>query len=220
MPVVAPKFINAEPDIVLPVLLFSAFCVWRHGTRDKGITTRTMALYQRFDRPRRPDQGPQEVAYFTLGVGAYILLRQRDQIPGFIAAHIAAGFVIGGWYGLVYQPGDADTWKAHSRLTQTTDGMATVFGHLDFAKSLAVEFLPGSILIGPAIMIAVVRWRDRRRDMRDDLLLAAVLYSVACTLVLLFWPGKVAARYAMPGTMTLAVICGLMFENWRHSPPG
>ena len=65
-------------------------------------------------------------------------------------------------------------------------------------------------------MIAVRRWRD---NTQHDLLLAAVFYSVACTLVLLVWPGKVAARYAMPGTMTLAVICGLMFENWRHSHP-
>lgn len=219
MPVVAPKFINAEPDIVLSVLLFSAFCIWWHGTRDKGVTPGRWLCISVLIALAGLTKGPQEVAYFTLGVGAYILLRQRDQIPGFIAAHIGAGLVIGGWYGLVYQPGDADTWKAHSRLTQTTDGLTTVLGHLDFAKSLAIEFLPGSILIGPAIMIAVDKWRDRRRDTRDDLLLAAVLYSVACTLVLLFWPGKVAARYAMPGTMTLAVICGLMFENWRHSRP-
>jgi hypothetical protein len=158
-------------------------------------------------------KGPQEVAYFTLGVGSYILLKQRDQIPAFIAAHTGAGLIIGGWYGLVYQPGDIDTWQAHSRLAHTTTCFATVFGHLDFVKSLAVEFLPGSILIGPAIVIAVRRWRETR----DDLLLAAILYSVACTLILLVWPGKVAARYAMPGTMTLAVICGLMFERWLHS---
>lgn len=35
----------------------------------------------------------------------------------------------------------------------------------------------------------------------------------------MFWPGGLAARYAMPATLTLAVICGLMFEYWRHSHP-
>lgn len=82
-------------------------------------------------------------------------------------------------------------------------------------KSLAIEFLPGIILIGPAIVIVVRSWRNTRRD----LLLAAILYSVMCTLVLVFWPGGVAARYAMPATMTLAVVCGLMFEYWRHTHP-
>ena len=47
-------------------------------------------------------------------------------------------------------------------------------------------------------------------------MLAAVLYSLICTLVLVIWPGGVAARYVMPATMTLAVICGLMFEHLRQ----
>lgn len=216
MPVVAPKFINAEPDIVLSVLLFGAFCIWWQGTRDKRLTPARWLYIGILIALAGLAKGPQEVAYFTLGVGAYILLKQRDQIPVFIAANIGAGLIIGGWYGLVYKPGDVGIWEAHSRLTHTTASMSTVLGHVDFVKSLAVEFLPGSILIGPAIMIAARGWRD---NTRHDLLLAAVLYSVACTLVLLFWPGKVAARYAMPGTMTLAVICGLMFEDWRHSHP-
>ena len=50
-------------------------------------------------------------------------------------------------------------------------------------------------------------------------MLAAVLYSMLCTLVLIFWPGGVAARYAMPATMTVAVAGGLMFEAWRGSHP-
>jgi 4-amino-4-deoxy-L-arabinose transferase-like glycosyltransferase len=215
MPVVAPKFINAEPDIVLSVLLFGAFFIWWQGTRDKNITPERWICISALIALAGLTKGPQEVAYFTLGVGAYILLKQRDQIPAFIAANIGAGLIIGGWYGLVYQPGDIDNWESHSRLSHTTSGLATVWGHLDFVKSLAIEFLPGSILIGSAIVIVSRKWRSGQ----NGLLLAAILYSVACTLVLLFWPGKVAARYAMPGTMTLAVICGLMFENWCHSHP-
>jgi hypothetical protein len=59
------------------------------------------------------------------------------------------------------------------------------------------------------------RWRSSE----PDLMLAALLYSFLCTFVLVCWPGGVAARYAMPMTMTLAVVCGLVFELWRASQP-
>ena len=214
MPVVAPKFINSEPDIVLSTLLFAAFCAWWQGTIGKSMTPLRWLSIGILISLAGLTKGPQPVAYFTLGVGAYILLKQRDQIPAFIVANLSAGLIIGGWYALVYQSNDIELWKAHSRLSNTTPSLETVRDHLDFVKSLAIEFLPGTILIGPAVMIAVRTW-----DTRHDLLLAAILYSVTCTLVLVFWPGGVAARYAMPATMTLAVICGLMFEYWRHSHP-
>jgi len=38
MPVVAPKFINAEPDIVLSTLLFAGFYTWWQGTISKRMT--------------------------------------------------------------------------------------------------------------------------------------------------------------------------------------
>jgi hypothetical protein len=74
--------------------------------------------------------------------------------------------------------------------------------------------LPGTIIIGPAIAIAA-----RQRTQKSSLLLAALLYSVMCTLVLVVWPGGVAARYAMPASMALAAICGLMFDRWRAEHP-
>lgn len=228
MPVVAPKFINAEPDVVLATLLFAAFYVWWQGTSDDRMTFGRWACVTVLLALAGLTKGPQPIAYFTLGVGAYILLKQRDQILAFLIANLCAGLVIGGWYALVYQHNDLATWKSYSRLSNTTSGLATVRGHLDFIKSLAIEFLPGSILIGPAVMIAIRTWQTKTwrtrtlqtktwQTKRNDLLLAAVLYSLACTLLLLFWPGKVAARYAMPGTVTLAVVCGLMFEQWRDS---
>ena len=119
MPVVAPKFINAEPDIVLSVLLFGAFYVWWQGARDEGLTTGRWLCISMLIALAGLTKGPQEVAYFTLGVGAYTLLKLRDQIPAFVAANIGAGLIIGAWYGLVYKPGDVGTWEAHSRLTQT-----------------------------------------------------------------------------------------------------
>jgi hypothetical protein len=94
-------------------------------------------------------------------------------------------------------------------------GLDLLRDHLDFAKSIALETLPAAILLGPAIVIIARRWREST----PDLMLAAILYSFVCTIVLAFWPGGVAARYAMPMTMTLAVVCGLVFERWRSYQP-
>ena len=217
MPVVAPKFINSEPDIVLSTLLFAAFFVWWQGTSGKSMTAGRWLGVSVLIALAGLTKGPQPVAYFTFGVGAYILLKQRNQIAAFIVAHLFAGLIIGGWYAMVYQQNDNDIelWMAHSRLSSRTTGLETVRHHLDFVKSLAIEFLPGTILIGPAVAMVARSWRSTRHD----LMLAAVLYTLACTLVLVFWPGKVAARYAMPATITLAVVCGLMFEKWRYSHP-
>jgi 4-amino-4-deoxy-L-arabinose transferase-like glycosyltransferase len=214
-PVVAPKFINSEPDIVLSTLLFAAFCVWWQGTIGKSMTPWRWLCVGGLIGLAGLTKGPQPVAYFALGVGAYLLLKQRDQIPAFVVANLVAGLIIGGWYTMVRQPNDIQLWMAHSRLSNTTTGLQTVRDHLDFIKSLALEFLPGTILIGPATMVVAQTWRRGGHD----LMLAALLYCMMCTLVLVFWPGGVAARYAMPATMTLAVICGLMFEQLRQSRP-
>jgi len=160
-------------------------------------------------------KGPQPVAYFTLGVGAYILLKQRHQIWAFTLANLLAALVVGGWYIAIYQPGDVELWRTHSRLSDTVTGLETIRDHLDFVKSLIIEFLPGTILFGPAVVIAARSWKNPKYDFP----LAATLYSAMCTVVLIFWPGGVAARYAMPATMTVAVVSGLLFEYWRPSHP-
>lgn len=215
MPVVAPKFINAEADIVLSTLLFCAFFWWWRATITNRITLWTWLIVGVLLALAGLTKGPQPIAYFTLGVGAYMMLKQREQLVGFVAANAMAVLVIGSWYGIVHQPGDTDLWRAHSRLADNTTLAERMRDHLDFVKSLIIEFLPGTILLGPAIAIAFRNWKTDGHD----LLLAAVLYSIACTLVLIFWPGGVAARYAMPATMSLAVICGLMFDRYRSSHP-
>lgn len=212
MPLVAPKFINSEPDILLSTLLFAAFCTWWQGTTGKGMTPLRWGSISLLISLAGLAKGPQPIAYFTLGVGAYLLLKDRWQMPAFIAANALSGLIILAWYLLVYQqPSDVVSWIVHSRLLNTTD-FEWARDHLDFVKSIAAEFLPATILVGPAIVIVVRRWRS----FEHDLMLAATLYSLICTVVLVVWPGGVAARYAMPATMTLAVICGLMFERWRE----
>lgn len=213
MSMVAAKFTNAEPDIVLSTLLFASFIVWWQGTISQRFTlTRWLGIGLLLGVAGLT-KGPQPVAYFTAGVGAYLLVkRQRHQIPGFIAANVVAALIIGGWYVLVHRSGDVDYWMVHSRLLTAT-GFQLVRDHLDFLVSMLAEVLPATILIGPAIIILLRRWKNNEHD----LMLAAVLYAVCCTLFLVIWPGGVAVRYAMPATPALALICGLMFEHWRHS---
>ena len=57
MPVVAPKFINSEPDIVLSTLLFAAFCTWWWGTIGKSMTPFVVAQHRHLDCPCWPDKG-------------------------------------------------------------------------------------------------------------------------------------------------------------------
>lgn len=82
MPVVAPKFINSEPDIVLSTLLFAGFYVWWQGTTGRGITPWRWLGISILVTLAGLTKGPQPVAYFTLGVGAYVLLRlaTRSQV--------------------------------------------------------------------------------------------------------------------------------------------
>jgi 4-amino-4-deoxy-L-arabinose transferase-like glycosyltransferase len=211
MPLVAPKFINAEADIVLSTLLFTAFCLWWRGHSQSNMTVTSWTAIACLLTLAGLTKGPQPIAYFSLGVGAYLLLKAPRQLLTFCAANIAAGALIACWYVAVREQGDAHHWMAHSRLTAAAD-LNWLHDHLDLLKSLIIETLPAVILLVPAVIVA---WR-RRRVREPDLLLACLLYSSMCTLALIVWPGGVSARYAMPATMTLAVICGLMFESRRE----
>lgn len=210
MPLVAPKFINAEADIVLSTLLFMAFALWWRGAGRGMRSAAAWIAIAALLALAGLTKGPQPVAYITLGIGAYLLLKDRRQLVAFMAANLGAGVIIAAWYLAVRQTGDAYHWLAHSRLTAAPDGR-WLHDHLDLVKSLLIETLPAAILLVPAVLVAL----RRRHAPGPDLLLACLLYSLGCTLVLLLWPGGVAARYAMPATMTLAVICGLMFESRR-----
>jgi len=215
MPMVAAKFINSEPDIALSTLLFAAFCVWWKGIAGNCMTPARWFCVCCLICLAGLTKGPQPVAYFTLGVGAYLLLKQRDQIPAFLAVNAGTGVVIAGWYLAVYSaPSDVSYWVVHSRIL-TASGFDLFRDHLDFAKSIAIETLPAAILLGPAIVVIARRWRASE----PDLMLAAILHSLVCTLVLICWPGGIAARYAMPMTPTLAVVCGLMFGRWCRVQP-
>jgi 4-amino-4-deoxy-L-arabinose transferase-like glycosyltransferase len=162
-------------------------------------------------------KGPQPIAYFALGVGAYLLVKRRwSDIPGFVLANTIAGLTVAAWYWAVMISGDVNSWMIHSRLSEGMTMTQWFRDHLDFAMSiLLIEWLPGSVLLFPAI--AAIWRKTAGRD--SDLMLAAVLYAGLATLILLVWPGGVATRYAMPANLSLAILGGILFDRWWTSRP-
>lgn len=213
---VAQKFITAEPDVMMSVLLFAAFTIWWKGEAAGHISPQRWLVTGLVLTAAALTKGPQPLAYFIFGVGAYLLLKQRwSQLPGFIAANALAIGICAGWYWLIRRPEDAHEWMRHSHLTDQLTLWQWSKIHLDFLGSIIVEWLPGSLLLAP-VMVSLVR-KPANRD--SDLLLALTLYALLCTLALLVWPGIVSSRYAMPANLALAVLAGRVFDTWRVSRP-
>ncbi|MBR1210750.1 glycosyltransferase family 39 protein [Bradyrhizobium sp. JYMT SZCCT0180] len=216
-PMVSQKFVTAEPDVTLSVLLFGGFFLWWKGV-SSGYTSilRWLAIGLLLAAAGLA-KGPQPIAYFALGVGAYLLVKRRwNDLPGFVLANAMAGLIVAAWYWMVMIPGDVKGWILHSRLSEGMTLMQWVRDHLDFVLSLfLVEWLPGSVLLFPAIAALARNAFGRERD----LMLAAVLYATVASMLLLIWPGGVATRYAMPANLALAVMGGILFDRWWSTRP-
>ncbi|TPQ31431.1 glycosyl transferase [Bradyrhizobium guangdongense] len=213
-PMVAQKFVTAEPDVTLSVLMFGGFFLWWHGVIQDRVSLPRWICIGILLALSGLTKGPQPLAFFGLGVGAYILIKRRwSDVAGFALANIIAVLPSAAWYWAVMIPGDVQGWLHHSRLDEGMTAQQWLRDHLDFALSMIMEWAPGSILLIPAILAM------RRGELRGDrdLMLAAILYATLGALVLLVWPGGVATRYAMPGNLGLAVIGGILFERWWFS---
>ena len=210
-PMIAQKFVTAEPDVTMSVLMFAAFVMWWKGEARRNISLRRWIAIGFVLAAAGLTKGPQPLAYFSLGVGTYILVKQRwNDVAGFVGAHLVAGLIVASWYGLVMHADDIDNWKRHSRLGEHMSPAQWTRDHLDFLVSIVVEWLPGSLLIVPAA-IALAR---KKLTHDQDLVLALLLYALVCSLALVLWPGGIATRYAMPANLALAVLCGLLFDRW------
>ena len=217
-PMVAQKFVTAEPDVTLSVLLFGAFFLWWKGVVRGHVSMLRWVSIAILLAAAGLTKGPQPIAYFTLGVGAYLIVKRRlGDISGFVFSNAVAGLAVAAWYWAVVNPGDVEGWMIHSRLSEGMTMVQWFRDHLDFAISIAmVEWLPGSLLLLPAI-IAITRNTAGKEE--GDLLLAVVLYALTASLVLLVWPGGVATRYAMPANLALAVLAGILFDRWWATRP-
>ncbi|HML07414.1 MAG TPA: glycosyltransferase family 39 protein [Xanthobacteraceae bacterium] len=201
---------TAEPDLMLSVLIFSAFVVWWDGEeRDKVTVLRWSAIGLLLTAAALA-KGPQPLAFFFLGVFAYLIIRREwRRILGLGFSGILPAAATAAWYYAVYEPGDLGLWRHHSRLYFWQNTLGTqLFELLDLTVRFIVAILPS------AIIIAIRRPSLREPGGRGDLLSALLLYASLCTVLLWFWPGA-RYRYAMPAFPAFAAAAGILFDDMR-----
>ena len=220
-PAILQRVITAEPDLMLSVLLFAAFVLW--WTAAERVTLARWIAIGAVLGLAVLIKGPQPIAYFTIGVGTFLVLYRRwSQIPGFLLGNGIAGLIALAWYAAVYQPGDLHLWIDHSRIW-TTRGVSEPF-HFSFMKwagdgaelllRVALGWLPGLLLIVPWVAAAI---RSGTKE-GDDLLVALLFYALGATVILAVWPGA-RERYALPAVLAVAAMAGLIFERFRAERP-
>lgn len=201
----------AEPDLMLSVIMFTAFVVWWTGEENHDVGISRWLILSLILAAAGLVKGPQPLAFFYIGVFAYYVIRRHWRgMFGVVLCGIIPAAVIAAWYVAVYQPGDLELWRAHSRLRLWQHDLGTqLFEFLDFAVRFIVAVLPSAIIIAAA-------WRPRSNQVagQKNLLSALLLYAVPCTLLLWLWPAA-RYRYAMPAVPALAVAAGILFEQMR-----
>jgi 4-amino-4-deoxy-L-arabinose transferase-like glycosyltransferase len=211
-PMLLQKVTTAEPDLLLSFLIFSAFVVWWNGEEQGGAGfVRTLAVALLLAAAGLV-KGPQPLAYFFLGVGAYLLVRRRwSGLLALVFIGVVSAGLVALWYFAVLQESrDVTVWMRHSRLLRNSFLQEYVIDAVKIGVTFVLELLPGILL---AIPLAIAAWRkpDARRS---ELILALALYALCCTLVLILWPGA-RGRYAMPTAFAVAALAGLAFDQFR-----
>lgn len=202
----------AEPDLLVSVLMFAAFVVWWSGEERNAVTIARWLAVSLLLTAAGLLKGPQPLAFFYVGVFAYYLIGRRDWrgIRALLCCGIVPAAVIAGWYFAVYEPGDLELWRAHSRLHFWRYDWATqLFEFLDFVVRFTVAALPSVM-----ILAAARRPRVEKPAAQKNLLTALLLYALPCTVLLVLWPGA-RYRYAMPAVPALAAAAGLLFDRLR-----
>lgn len=207
-PMVIQKLITAENDGVVSVLLFAAFVIWWIGSTKGGPSIFRWLIIGLVLAAAGLVKGPQPLGFFFIGIGVYLVGRRKwGELAGLVLTGLIPAAVVGGWYVAVYQPGDLDLWRGQSRL-----GIPTLWEYVrnffHFAGQLALELLPGLILVVP---LAADVWR-KRIEANRELVLALFAYAVSCTAILLFWPYALT-RYAMPIVPAVAMLAGIAYHH-------
>jgi hypothetical protein len=158
-------------------------------------------------------KGPQPAAFFVLGIAAYLLIERRwRDLPGFVVCIMLPAAATIAWGAAVYQPGDAGTWLAYTRLLDRPYFLSYVSRNTYNIGSLFLELLPASL------MLPFVPWPWQRRAASSIPAIVApmLLYSGVCTAILVLWPGF-QTRYAMPIAPSLAVLAGIAWDALEKS---
>jgi hypothetical protein len=215
------KLTVAEPDTLLTLLSFGAFVMWWNGTEAGRVSAWRWCAISLVLTVLTMAKGPQPLAFFVLGAGAYMLLhRQFHQAIGLVLALVPPAAAILAWGYAIYRPGDEAKWVTYMHLEGGGPGV-TLASYLAerarFVAGIALEMLPATLLL-PFVPSP---WR-RRPDAAAPAAPAApaippiveplILYAGLCTLVLVFWP-RAAGRYVMPAAPAVCILAAIAWDR-------
>lgn len=209
-PMLLQKTITAESDLLLSTIMFAAFVVFWRGYVQGPLGVGRWAAIAAILSAAGFIKGPQPLAYFFLGIAAFLALRGRwRELFSLAGAGVVVAAAIGVWYVIVYQPGDWLVWASHGRVV-ALPFVEWLYRSARFCIVIAIELVPGLLLFAP------LAWSVLRRAAPtevDDLVVALVCYAALCTSVLVLWPGA-NGRYAMPAAFAVAVGAALAFDRF------
>lgn len=213
-PLLLIKIVTAESDLILTVTEFAAFALWWHGYRNGGNSLARWAAIGLLLGAAALFKGPQPVAFFPFGVGAFILWkRDWKAVPGFILAGVISLSMVGAWYLAVYEAGDTSEWARYMRLETRLTVLGFLAEKLGYIMDLVLQMLPATLLLLAGYR-AFRRNPPKPGDSGRDLLIALALYVGVGLAVSLAWPDA-RTRYAMPALPAIAVLAALVIEQAR-----
>jgi hypothetical protein len=117
------------------------------------------------------------------------------------------------WGAAVYRPGDEAAWISYARLNGWPPFYDYITRSIHDIGSLYLELLPASLLIP-----FIPRPWGRKYKAGDvpKVVAPMILYSGACTAILVWWPGF-NTRYAMPIAPSLAVLAAIAWDRLELS---
>jgi hypothetical protein len=214
-PLVLRKLTIGEPDTLVTFLSFAAFVVWWDGEARGRVSAGRWLACGGLLAALAMVKGPQPIAFFALGVGGVLIVRQRwAALPGLALCLALPASATVAWAAAVYHVGDLPVWFAYMRLDARFDLWQYLRERVRFAGGLPLDLLPGTIVLASVL---VFRWRHSSLRMTPSpILRPLVFYAGLCMLALLVWPGT-KTRYAMPAAPAVAVLAGLTVEPlWRR----
>jgi 4-amino-4-deoxy-L-arabinose transferase-like glycosyltransferase len=212
-PLVVRSYVMTTADMPLAVLLFLSFVLWWDGNAEGRIGLGRWTAIGCVLALAALMKGPQPIAYFAVGVGAFILIaRAWRQIPGFVFAGIVCVIPLVGWYAHVYKTGDVSQWLTFMRLS--TD--VVLSGPLKGALELLIQTLPAALLASAFFLSSGYRTVARTAP---NFVKALACYAFITTLIVLCWPGGSAARYFYPMVLPLCVFGALAYDSLAKRAP-
>ena len=117
-PIVMRYYVTSVADLPLAVILFGAFLLWWGSYTTGRISLRRWIGIGCLLAIAALLKGPQPIAYFMLGLLAFVALTSTWwQIPGLALAGGVAAVPAGLWYAYVFVPGDQSEWLRYTRLS-------------------------------------------------------------------------------------------------------